>query len=196
MFRKARELGIPKLRVKVKLGTLCIQEGGEDLAEAVAAADRATQTICPVCGGMRARQQGATLQFCASCEAQGNTGPGVQWIEQLNPDQPGPKAVALIDVDQFAYPTHFTMVSHCMATGGGVTVCLLMANADNAEELRQRVHEHIESYFSSRAEYFQGLVVPEDLEDLVPPKIRAFADNPDSIRGNVIYFSEYHLNRS
>lgn len=196
VVQKARELGIEKLRVKVKLGTLRIQEGGEELAETIAAADRATQIICPACGGVRARQQGVTLQLCASCQAQGNTGPGVQWIEQLNPDQLGPKAVTLHDVDRFTYPTHFTVVGHYAATGEGVTVHLLMAYAHDTASLRRLVDAHIEPYFSSRAEYFEGLVLLEEFEDLVPPKVRAFVNDPSSIRGNLIYFSKFHLNRS
>lgn len=195
VFEQARVLGIPKLRVKVKLGTLRIQEDGGALAAAIAAADRATQTICPVCGGRRERQQGVTLQFCTACEEVGDSGPGVQWIDHLLPDQPGPRSVALIDVDEFAFPTYFTAVSHYMATGEGVTVHLLMGYAHDVAGLRQQVNDHIESYFSSHAEYFPSLVLPEGLESLVPLRIKSFVDDPHSIRGDLIYFSKYHLNR-
>lgn len=192
----ARELGIPKLRVKVKLGTLRIQEGGEALVASVDAADRATQTICPACGGQRARQAGVTLQFCSACEAAGDAGPNVRWIEQLDPESSGPKAVTRIEVEQFEFPTYFTVVSHYEATGEGVTVQILMAYAHNANSLNRLVDEHIESYFSSHAEYFPSLVLPEELRDLVPPKIKGVIDEPNSIRGNLIYFAKYHLNRS
>lgn len=196
VFGLARELGIPKLRVKVKLGTLRVQEGGEALVAAIQAADRATQTVCPACGGLRARQVGFTLQFCNACEAAGDAGPNVQWIEHIHPYQLGPETVTPIDVDQLAFPTYFTMVGHYYATGEGLTVHLLMGHAWDAAALRQQVDRHVEPYFSSRAEYFSGLVLPKDLEDLVPPRIKGFVDDPESIRGSLIYFSKFHLNRA
>lgn len=196
VFALARELGIPKLRVKVKLGTLRVQEGGEALVAAVQAADRATQTICPACGGLRARQVGVTLQFCNACEAAGEAGGNVQWIDQLHPESSGPKAVPRIDTEQFQYPTYFTAVSHYVATGEGITVHLLMAYAHDSSALGRLVDEHIEPYFSSHAEYFPNLVLPEELSELMPPTIKRFIDNPESVRGNLIYFAKFHLNRS
>lgn len=196
VFQRARELGIPKLRVKVKLGTLRIQEGNEALVSAVEAADRATQIICPVCGGPRSRQQGVDLQLCVSCAAEGDDGPGVQWIEQINPHELGPKAVSLIDVDTFSYPTDFTVLSLYEATGEGFTAEVLMGYAHDVDALRALVTDHIDSYFASHAEYFPALVIPEEIEDLVPARVRAFVDDPETIRGNFIYHFKYHLNRS
>lgn len=104
--------------------------------------------------------------------------------------------MSLMDIDQFTYPTYFTVVGHYMATGEGVTVHLLMGYADDAAALRRQVDDHIESYFSAYAEFFPSLVLLDELQDLVPPKIRGFIENPNSIHGSLLYFAKYHLNRS
>lgn len=192
----AEQFGIPKLRVKVKFGTLRIQEGDERLLAAIQAADRATQTICPVCGGARERQQGVNLQVCGACEAEGGAGDRIAWIDEIHSDQPRPKARNLSDIDTFAFPTYFTAVSHYAATGEGVTLAVLMAYAQNAESLRQQVTDHIEHYFASHAEYYPSLVVPNEIEELVPAKVKTFAAAPNLIAGNFIYYFKYHLNRS
>jgi len=196
VFQFARELGVPRLRVKVKLGTLRVQEGGESLRVAIKAADHATQTICPVCGRARARQTGVTLQFCGTCESEGESGSRVQWIEQIDPNQPGPKAVPLSDVDTFTYPTDFTVISTYEATGEGFTAEVLMAFAHDADGLRALVNDHIDSYFASHAEYYPQLVIAEEMEDLVPPRVKAFVYDPDTIRGNFVYHFKYHLNQT
>ena len=196
VFQLARDIGVSRLRVKVKLGTLRVQEGGEALVAAVEAADRATQMICPVCGGVRAPQQGVDLQFCVVCEDAGEAGARVQWIEQIDPNSSGPKPMALCDVYSFTYPTDFTVISTYGTTGEGHSAELLMAFAQDADALRRLVNDHIDSYFASRAEYFSGLVVPSDFEDLVPPRVKAVLDDPETIRGNFVYHFKYHINRS
>lgn len=192
----AGQLGIPKLRVKLKFGTLRIQGGDERLLAAIQAADRATRTICPICGGARERQQGVTLQFCKACEADGDAGGRIAWIEEIDSNQPRLRAMNLGDIDTFSFPTHFTAVSHYEATGEGVTVAVLMAYAHNADSLRQQVTDHIEQYFAAHADYYPSLVVQDEIEDLIPGKVKTFAADPKLIAGHFIYFFKYHLNRS
>ena len=88
------------------------------------------------------------------------------------------------------------MVSIYEATGEGFTVQLLMAFANDAGALRALVQEHIESYFASHAEYFPCLFIPEEIEDLVPSRVKAFVEDPNTIRGNFVYHAKYHLNRA
>lgn len=196
VLQRARDLGIPSLRIKVKFGTLRIQEGGEGLQPAVEEADRATQVICPVCGGERARQQGATLQYCDRCLPDRDAGGKIEWIEQIHSEASGPRSHSLLDVGDFPFPTYFTVVSHYGATGEGITVSVLMSFAHDADDLRQQVADHIEPYFASKAEYFPQLMALGDTEDLIPPRVKSFIHAPDSIDCDFSYFGRFHLNQA
>lgn len=208
VFRLAQELGIKKLRVKTKLGTLRIQEGGARLMAAVDAADRATQIICPACSGARPRQKGHDLELCPACERAPEA--TIEWIDQVIPYTPAvprphrtrskrpvaPQPARIDELEQFSYPGFYTVASNYAATGEGVVIDILMGYADNAAELRKLALEHIPEYFAKHADYYPQLVVPPELASLVPPHVSEFVEKPDSIRGDFLYFSRYRLNRS
>ena len=71
-----------------------------------------------------------------------------------------------------------------------------MAFAHDADGLRALVNDHIDSDFASHAEYYPQLVIAEEMEDLVPPRVKAFVYDPDTIRGNFVYHFKYHLNQT
>lgn len=207
VFRLAQDLRVKRLRVKVELGTLRIQEGGSKLQAAVDSADRATQVICPVCGGDRARQSGYELTFCPGCEA--DTGTKVLWMNEVKPysptssgrpstklERPAPKPFEMKALDAFPFPGFFSVVSDYAATGEGVIVHLLMAYADNADDLRKVAVGHLSEYFAASADIYPELFVPQALAAHIPSYLHAFVDDPDSIRGDFLYFSCFRLNRA
>lgn len=196
VLRLAEQLGVRKLRVCEKLGTLRIQEGGKKLLAAVDAADRATQVICPACGGKRERQQGVELQFCAACQADPAAAVRMhtQWIDGMTYQAEPPTAVAFDAVDELQYPCFFTMSMKYGATGEGITLAILMAYANSGRDLREQVRLHIQDYFSSGGRFYSGLVVPDGFEDLLPKRVKKYVAAPETIQGNFEFFCRYHLN--
>lgn len=208
IFRLAQQLGVKRLRVKTKLGTLRIQEGGAKLMAAIEAADRATQIVCPACGGARPRQTGHDLELCPACSEE--PGATIEWVDRVTPYTPAdpvPRrtrstskvAVQPLKIDQLEqipYPGLFTVASHYSATGEGVVIDILMGYARDAAELRSLTLEHIPEYFARYADYYPQLFVPAELSSLMPAHIQKFVDKPDSIQGAFFYLSRYRLNRS
>lgn len=208
VFRLAQDLDVKKLRVKTKLGTLRIQEGGAKLMAAVDAADRATQVVCPACGGARPRQTGYDLELCPACT--GKPGATIEWVDRVIPYTPAdpiprrtrskPKVVVqplqIDELEQFSYPGLFTVASYYSATGEGVVIDILMGYAHDAAELRSLTLEHIPEFLAKHADYYPQLVIPTELASLVPAHIQKFVDKPESILGSFFYLSRYRLNRS
>lgn len=196
VLRLAEQLGIRKLRVNHKLGTLRILEGGKRLLAAVDAADRATQMICPVCGGERERQKGVELQLCVTCQADPGAVQRMPWVDGATYQREQPASVAFDAVDELPYPCFFTIALSYAATGEGVTHAILMAHASSEAQLREEVRLHIEDYFSSSARFYSGLVVPHGFEDLLPKRVRKIVVSTATVQGSFSFFCRYHLNRT
>lgn len=100
------------------------------------------------------------------------------------------------ELETFSYPGFFTVASSYAATGEGVVIHVLMYFAENAGQLRKHTLENIPEYFAKYADYYSQLYIPPELGSLVPPHIKAFVDDPDSVQGNFEYFCRYRINRS
>lgn len=207
----AQYLGIRKLYVKVKLGSLRIQGGGRRLVAAVDAADKATSGICVSCGEAATRSKAIDLPLCPICSGKDLASLNIEWFTRIAPTieieaamhREAAKSLpklktswSIREIDGFSFPTFFTTVVTYAATGEGVLVNFLMGYAGNADDLRTQVSEHIPAYFAEGADVYPRLFVPKGLAIHVPHRIRQFVRAPDAVAGMFSYFSSYRLNRS